>query len=86
MSLADDTIDDSDIGPLCSNHFPRIGENAGSKVIVLSLVYIIEDQAKTGAANGNWSDLGAVYIPPRKRPWSNYGTGVWLWLRTKKPE
>jgi hypothetical protein len=43
MSLADDHIDDGDIGPLWAKHFSKIGEDAGSKTIVLALVYIIED-------------------------------------------
>ena len=41
MSLADDRIDDNDIAPLWVEHFSRIGECPGSKVIVLALVYII---------------------------------------------
>lgn len=32
-------------------------ENLGSKVIVLSLVHIIEDKARNGVTNGDWSDL-----------------------------
>jgi hypothetical protein len=56
MSIADDQIDDSDIGPLWAEHFSRIGEDSGSKVIVLSLVYIIEDKAKTAADADNWPD------------------------------
>jgi len=56
MSLADDRIEDHDIGPLWAEHFPKIGENGSSKVIVLSLVYIIEDKAKTGTTDADWSD------------------------------
>ena len=69
MSLADDRIDDDDIGPLWAEHFPKIGERAGSKVIVLWLVYIIENKAKTGTTDGDWSDrvfqeLRRFGIPP----------------------
>jgi hypothetical protein len=37
MSLADDSIEDKDIGPLWAEHFSTIGEDVGSEVIVLSL-------------------------------------------------
>ena len=43
MSLADDHIDDKDIGPFWAEHFPKLGENLGPKVIVISLLYIIEE-------------------------------------------
>ena len=56
MSLANDRIDDADIGPLWAKHFPRIKDYPRSKVIVLALVYIIEDTAKRLATDGNWSD------------------------------
>ena len=69
MSLADDRIDDEDIGPLWAEHFPKIGERVGSKVIVLWLVYIIENKAKAGTTDGDWSDrvfqeLRRFAIPP----------------------
>jgi len=69
MSLADDRIDDCDIGPLWGKHFSKIGEDAGSKTIVLALVYIIEDKAKAGAVDGDWTDrvcqeLRRHAIPP----------------------
>ena len=56
MSIADDHIDDVDIGPLWAKHFPNIGVDVGSKVIVLTLIYIIESTAKACAADGNWAD------------------------------
>jgi hypothetical protein len=56
MSLADDRIDDADIGPLWTKHFPKIGVDVGSKTLVLALVYIIEDKARASASNGDWSD------------------------------
>ena len=55
-SLANDRIDDSDIGPLWAKHFFMIDDDVASKIIVLSLVYIIEDKAKKRATNGDWSD------------------------------
>ena len=44
-------------------------ERAGSKVIVLWLVYIIENKTKTGTTDGDWSDrvfqeLKRFGIPP----------------------
>ena len=56
MSLADDRIDDCDNGPLWAKHFPKIAENAASKVKVLWIVYIIADKAKAGSVDGGWSD------------------------------
>ena len=69
MSLADDRIEDKDIGPLWAEHFSMIGKDVGSKVIVLSLVYIIEDKAKIGTSDGDWSErifqeLRRYRIPP----------------------
>jgi hypothetical protein len=54
VSFANDRIGDSDIGPLWAKHFSMIGNEVASKIIVLSLVYIIEDKAKASAANGDW--------------------------------
>ena len=57
MSLADDRIEDRDIGPLWAEHFSKIAHEAGSEVIVLAIVYIIERKAKTSAMDGgDWSD------------------------------
>jgi hypothetical protein len=69
MSLADDRIEDDDIGPLWAEHFYKIGERVGSKVIVLALVSIIERKAKTALTAGDWSDrvfqeLRRYSIPP----------------------
>src|SRR5688572_9906530 len=69
MSIADDRIEDNDIGPLWIAHFSKIGENARSKVIVLALVYIIEDKAKIGTTDSDWSnvisqELRRYGIPP----------------------
>jgi hypothetical protein len=68
-SIADDRIDDCDIGPLWTQHFSKIGVDVGSKTIVLSLVYMIEDKARVGAAGNHWSDrvsqeLRRHRIPP----------------------
>lgn len=52
MSIADDRIDDCDIGPLWTKHFPKIGVYVGSKALVLALVYIIEDKAKAASVDG----------------------------------
>jgi hypothetical protein len=56
MAIVDEIIDDADIGPLWSKHFPRIAHDVGSKTLVLALVYIIEDKAKASASGGDWSD------------------------------
>ena len=56
MSIADDRIADCDIGPLWAKHFAKIGERPGSKVIVLALVYMIEDKANAGKVDGDWGD------------------------------
>lgn len=69
MSLAADRIDDRDIGPLWARHFPKIGDDFGSKIIVLALVYIIEGKANAYATDGDWSDrvfreLRRFGIPP----------------------
>ncbi len=55
-SVASDRIEDCQIGPLWTKHFSMIGDDVASKIIVLSLVYIIEDKAKKRATNGDWSD------------------------------
>jgi hypothetical protein len=55
MSIADDRIDDADIGPMWTKHFPRITNEVVSKTLVLTLVYLIEDKAKV-AADVDWSD------------------------------
>jgi len=55
VSLANDRIDESDIGPLWAKHFSMIRDDVASKIIVLSLVYIIEDKARMGTADGDWS-------------------------------
>jgi len=56
MTIVDDRIADADIGPLWARYFPKIGVDVGSKTLVLALVYIIEDKAKAGTADGDWSD------------------------------
>ena len=55
MSLADDRIEDADIGPYWAKHFPRIGLDVRSKTLVLALVYIIEDKARAATVDGDWS-------------------------------
>jgi hypothetical protein len=55
MSLANDHIEDSDIGPLWAKHFSMIGDDVASKVIVLSLVYMIEDKARLRSTDDDWS-------------------------------
>src|SRR5262245_31763467 len=52
----DDRIDDADISRMWAKHFPKIGVDVGSKTVVLSLVYIIEDKARAGTASGDWLD------------------------------
>jgi hypothetical protein len=54
--IANERIEDSDIGSLWAKHFHMIGDDVASKIIVLSLVYIIEDKAKKRATAGDWSD------------------------------
>jgi hypothetical protein len=49
MSIADDGIEDCEIGLLWAEQFTKIATDAGSSVIVLSLVYIIERKAKRRA-------------------------------------
>jgi hypothetical protein len=56
MAIVDEVIDDADIGPMWAKHFPKIGTDVGSKGLVLALVYIIEDRARTRADGGDWSD------------------------------
>src|SRR5262249_42145247 len=56
LSFVEDCVDDSDIGPLWAKHFPRIADNVGSKLIVLALVYIIEDRTNKRTAEGDWSN------------------------------
>jgi hypothetical protein len=56
ISRSNERIEDSDIGPLWAKHFPSIGQDPGSKLIVLTLVYMIEDIAKAATVDGNWSD------------------------------
>jgi hypothetical protein len=69
MALADNHIEDRDIGPLWTEHFSKNRKNTESKRIVLALVYTIERKAKTGATTGDWSDrvfqeLRRYGIPP----------------------
>jgi hypothetical protein len=47
MSLADDEIEDEDIGPYWAEHFPRRHERSGSKVLCYVLVSILEDKAQS---------------------------------------
>jgi hypothetical protein len=56
MFIADAKIDDADIGPMWARHFPRIGVDVKSKTLVLALVYMIEDRARTRADGGDWPD------------------------------
>jgi hypothetical protein len=56
VSIVDDSIEDSDIGPLWAKHFPMIADDVGSKIIVLALLYIIEDKATASTTDGDWSD------------------------------
>ena len=49
-------IEDADIGPLWTKHFSMISDDVASKIIVLSLVYLLEDKAKSRAVDGDWSD------------------------------
>jgi hypothetical protein len=56
MSIADDRIEDCEIGLLWAEQFTKIATDAGSRVIVLSLVYIIEGKVKVGERDGDWRD------------------------------
>ena len=56
MTTTEDRIDDSDIGRLWAKHFPKIGDDVGSKTFVLAIVYMIKDKTKANANDGNWSD------------------------------
>jgi hypothetical protein len=41
---------------LGAKHFAGMGHDPGSKVIVLTLVYMIVDLAKAATVDGHWSD------------------------------
>ena len=46
MSIADDRIEDKDIGPLWAEHYPKRYDRLSSKALCLVLFYIIADRAR----------------------------------------
>jgi hypothetical protein len=56
MSLADDRIDDCDIGPWWAEHYPKRIDNILSKALCLILFYVIADRAHSIYPYGDWSD------------------------------
>jgi hypothetical protein len=56
MSIADDRIEDKDIGPLWAEHYPKRYDRLSSKAVCLMLFYIITDRAQVLFPGGELSD------------------------------
>jgi hypothetical protein len=49
-------IEDHDIGPLWSEHFPKHKSDVLSKALVIVLCKALQDKARHGIVYGDWSD------------------------------
>jgi hypothetical protein len=49
-------IEEHDIGPLWSEHFPKYKSNALSKALVIVLCEVLQSKARHGIVYGDWSD------------------------------
>jgi len=56
MSLADDRIEDQDIGPLWAEHYPKRIDDVCSKTLCLALCLIIERKAARNFGDGELID------------------------------
>jgi hypothetical protein len=56
VSIADDRIDDDEIGPMWAEHYPKHKSHVFSKALVIVLCKILRNKAQHGIAYGDWSD------------------------------
>jgi hypothetical protein len=63
MSLADDRIDDCDVGPLWAEHYPQRIDNILSKALCLILFYVIADRAHSIYPHGDWMEKDSTRAP-----------------------
>jgi hypothetical protein len=49
-------IEDSDIGPLWAEHYPKRKQRVASETLCLTLMHIVIDRARSIIPYGDWSD------------------------------
>jgi hypothetical protein len=58
--MIDDKIEDGDIGPLWTEHYPKRADRIMSKALCLMLFYVIADRAHSIYPHGDWSDTATL--------------------------
>ena len=51
-----ENIEDSDIGPLWAEHYPKRTQSIASETLCLKLMHIINDRARSIMPYADWSD------------------------------
>jgi hypothetical protein len=51
-----ENIEDSDIGPLWAEHYPKRKQSVASETLCVTLMQVVNDRARSIIPYGDWSD------------------------------